>query len=95
MEKRGALQIIGGGQPRLTTADNYTPILCPGCGANQYRRSQKATLTSEISTGTSTSGPMTVANATGDARPKVAMATAITSSKLLLAAVKAAEAVRG
>ncbi|MNJ00906.1 hypothetical protein D3C73_1603650 [compost metagenome] len=57
--------------------------------------SHKATPTSEISTGTSTKGPMTVANATGEARPKVAMATAMASSKLLLAAVKASAVVRG
>src|SRR3546814_3320484 len=42
---------------------------------NQRRPNQKATLTSRISTGTSTSGPMTAAKATGDARPKAAMAT--------------------
>src|SRR3546814_12226841 len=46
---------------------------------NQRRPNQKATLTSRISTGTSTSGPMTAAKATGDARPKAAMATAIAS----------------
>src|SRR3546814_14898282 len=42
---------------------------------NQRRPNQKATLTSRISTGTSTRGPMTAAKATGDARPKPAMAT--------------------
>ena len=63
--------------------------------SNQRRFSQRATETSEISTGTSTSGPMTVAKATGEASPNVAMATAMASSKLLLAAVKASAAVRG
>jgi hypothetical protein len=38
---------------------------------------------------------MTVAKAIGDARPNVAMATAMASSKLLLAAVKAIAVVRG
>ena len=38
---------------------------------------------------------MTVAKAMGDAKPKVAIATAIASSKLLLAAVKAIAVVRG
>src|SRR3546814_8248315 len=48
---------------------------------NQRRPNQKATLTNRISTGTSTSGPMTAANATGDARPKAAIATAIRSEE--------------
>src|SRR3546814_4656421 len=56
---------------------------------NQRRPNQKATLTSRMRTGTSTSGPITAAKATGEARPKAAMATAIASSKLLPAAVKA------
>ena len=46
------------------------------------------TVTSEINTGTSTKGPITVVNATGEAKPKVAIATAKASSKLLPAAVK-------
>ena len=53
---------------------------------------QSETFTSEIRTGTSTNGPITVANATGDAIPKTAMATAIASSKLLEAAVNEREA---
>ena len=40
-----------------------------------------------FSTGTSTSGPITAANATPDPMPKTAIATAMASSKLLLAAV--------
>ena len=55
--------------------------------------SQSATLTSPMSTGTSTSGPMTLANASPEFRPKTAMLTAIASSKLLLAAVKLSVAV--
>ena len=43
----------------------------------------------------STSGPMTAANATGEARPKAAIATAMASSKLLEAAVKESEVARG
>lgn len=41
-----------------------------------------------MSTGTSTRGPITVVNATGDAKPKVAIATANANSKLFPAAVK-------
>src|SRR3546814_17520935 len=39
---------------------------------NQRRPNQKAALTSRISTGTSTSGPITAAKATGEASPKAA-----------------------
>lgn len=52
------------------------------------RPSQTETLTSPIKTGTSTSGPMTVANAVPEAMPKTEIATAIASSKLLPVAVK-------
>ncbi len=52
-------------------------------------------MTSEIKTGTSTNGPITVVNATGDAKPKVAIATAKANSKLLPAAVNEIAAVRG
>ena len=41
-----------------------------------------------MSTGTSTSGPMTAAKAWPEFRPKTAMATAMASSKLFEAAVK-------
>src|SRR3546814_18418704 len=51
---------------------------------NQRRTSQKATLTNRISTGTSTSGPMTAAKATGDASPKAAISTGIVGSKYVL-----------
>jgi hypothetical protein len=47
-----------------------------------------------MSTGTSTSGPMTVANATSDAMPKIAIATAMASSKLLPDAVNASVVLR-
>jgi hypothetical protein len=49
---------------------------------------QKATFTRPISTGTSTSGPMTAANAWPESMPNTATATAIASSKLFEAAVK-------
>src|SRR3546814_13367886 len=62
---------------------------------NQRRPSQKATLTNRISTGTSTSGPMTEATATGDASPRAAIATAIASSKFLPAPVTATAGGRG
>jgi hypothetical protein len=48
---------------------------------------QSATFTRPMSTGTSTSGPMTAANAAPLWMPKLAMATAMASSKLLEAAV--------
>jgi hypothetical protein len=48
-----------------------------------------ATFTSEISTGTSTNGPITAANASPEFIPKTATATAMANSKLLLAAVNA------
>ena len=44
-------------------------------------------MTRLIITGTSTSGPITAANATPELMPNTATATAIASSKLLLAAV--------
>src|SRR5690606_29075298 len=62
---------------------------------NQRRPAYHATCTSPISTGTSTSGPMTVANATPLPRPKLAMATAIASSKLFDAAVNDSVVARG
>lgn len=43
--------------------------------------------TNPTSAGTSISGPMTVANASGEAMVNVSTATAIANSKLLLAAV--------
>jgi hypothetical protein len=48
-----------------------------------------ATFTRPISTGTSTRGPITAANASPELIPKTATATAMANSKLLLAAVKA------
>ena len=54
---------------------------------NTRRWNQKATFTRPIITGTSTSGPMTAAKAAPELMPKTATATAIASSKLLLAAV--------
>ena len=54
-----------------------------------------ATLTKAINTGTSTKGPITVVNATGDAKPNVAIATASANSKLFPAAVKEIAAVFG
>ncbi len=49
---------------------------------------QSDTVTSPIITGTSTSGPMTAAKAAPELMPYTATATAMASSKLLLAAVK-------
>jgi len=50
-------------------------------------------LTKAINAGTSTSGPITAAKATPELRPKTATATAMASSKLLLAAVNESVAV--
>jgi hypothetical protein len=58
-----------------------------------FFRSQNETLTSRISAGTSTNGPMTPAKAWPEFKPKTPMATAMANSKLLPAAVKATEAV--
>ena len=49
----------------------------------------RSTLTRAIITGTSTKGPMTAANAAPELIPKTETATAIASSKLFEAAVKA------
>jgi hypothetical protein len=57
------------------------------------RLKYRATLTKLINTGTSTSGPITAAKACPEPMPNTAIATAIASSKLLLAAVKAMVAV--
>jgi len=54
---------------------------------NHLFLNQKATLTNAIITGTSTKGPITAAKASPEWMPNTAMATAIASSKLLLAAV--------
>ena len=65
-----------------------------GAGIAKYRRwKYSETFTSPISTGTSTSGPMTAANAAPELIPNTATATAIASSKLLLAAVNDSVAV--
>ena len=55
--------------------------------------SHNETFTRLIKTGTSTRGPITAANASPELIPKTAIATAIASSKLLLAAVKDSVAV--
>src|SRR5271166_6009511 len=54
-----------------------------------WRWKNNATLTSAIITGTSTSGPITAANAAPEFMPNTDTATAIASSKLLEAAVNA------
>src|SRR5690606_31281759 len=65
-------------------------VTATGAGAaspNNRFLSHNATPTRPISTGTSTSGPITAAKATPEPRPNTLMATASASSKLLLAAV--------
>lgn len=68
---------------------NYTAkqILADG-EKDHFSLKYRDTLTSPIRTGTSTSGPMTAAKATPLPIPKTDTATAMASSKLLLAAVK-------
>ena len=66
-----------------------------GQPAKERLLNQRATFTRPIMTGTSMSGPMTAAKATPEEMPKTATATAMASSKLLLAAVKARVAVFG
>ena len=61
--------------------------------SGKYFWNQSATFTRLISTGTSTSGPITAAKAAPELIPNTATATAIASSKLLLAAVKDSVAV--
>lgn len=57
-------------------------------GRGKYRLLKNSeTLTRLISTGTSTSGPITAAKATPELMPNTAIETAMASSKLLLAAV--------
>lgn len=75
---------------------DHQPALVTGAVfVNQRRPSHRATDTKKIRTGTSTSGPITAAKATGEAKPKAAMATAMASLTLLDAAVKASAVVRG
>src|SRR5690606_32115789 len=75
--------------------DHQTTSAGGAVSGNQRRPIHSATDTSRISTGTSTSGPMTAAKATGEVSPNAAMATAMASSKLFEAAVKARAVVRG
>ena len=79
---------------RLLHAPGHFPAdRCRACGAHtaswgySRRPSQRETYTSPMSTGTSTSGPTTAASASPEAIPKTLIATAMASSKLLLAAV--------
>src|SRR4030042_1808553 len=64
-----------------------TPARDPFSSGKYFLLILNATLTRLISTGTSTSGPITAANAAPWLIPKTPTATAIASSKLLLAAV--------
>jgi uncharacterized membrane protein len=67
----------------------------PGEGQGKRLLSHKATWTNPMSAGTSTSGPMTAANAAPEPIPNTATLTAIANSKLLLAAVNARVALLG
>src|SRR5690349_22848025 len=74
-------------------AQFLTPAISATSPGKNRPRSRSATLTRPISTGTSTSGPITAAKAAPWEMPKVATATAMASSKLLDAAVKESVAV--
>ena len=70
--------------------------MAPAANGQDKRRSNaRETLTRPMSAGTSMSGPMTAANAAPEFTPNTATATAIASSKLLLAAVNDSVAVCG
>ena len=87
------VSLLGGSQatssePAATAAGTGSSLM------PQYLRPiHRATLTRPISTGTSTSGPMTAAKASPEPMPKTATLTAMASSKLLLAAVNESVAV--
>src|SRR5690606_33300025 len=69
---------VGSGLGQLHGVEGHQQAPFFGAVAGKQRRpSHRATDTSRISTGTSTSGPMTAAKATGEANPNAAMATAI------------------
>ena len=66
----------------------------PVTASPKYRRWKNSeTFTNPIITGTSTSGPITAANAAPELMPNTDTATAIASSKLFEAAVKESVAV--
>jgi subtilisin family serine protease len=81
------------GQPRTVTIETGGWLGMCGFGYS-FRIRYRLTCTRPISTGTSTSGPTTVAKATGEVMPNTAMATAMASSKLLPDAVNASVALR-
>ena len=74
-------------------AQLFAPASSAVSPGKKRSRSLSATVTSPIRTGTSTSGPITAANAAPCAMPNVATATAMASSKLFEAAVKESVAV--
>jgi hypothetical protein len=69
---------------RVDVSCYASPLAVP----NHFSLNHSETFTSAMSAGTSTSGPMTAAKASPESMPKTATATAMASSKLLLAAVK-------
>jgi hypothetical protein len=70
-------------------------IFYPFIPLKNFLLNLNATFTRLISTGTSMRGPITVANATPEWIPNTATATAMASSKLLLAAVNESVVVMG
>ena len=71
-----------------------TPSTSLDSGLTKYRRwKYKARFTRAIITGTSTSGPITAANAAPELMPNTDTATAMASSKLFEAAVNESVAV--
>src|ERR1039458_1002652 len=94
IQKEGHRLIFRGRSLRLLTfrpdprrGDSEKKVAKPAASGKERRRKKSATLTSAIMTGTSTSGPMTAANAAPELMPKTETATAIASSKLFEAAV--------
>ena len=68
--------------------ETHTDFISIASGFVKYLRwNSRATFTSAIITGTSTSGPITAANAAPELIPNTETATAIASSKLFDAAV--------
>ena len=69
--------------------EDYSGCIAPLFFHSKYRfLNHKATETNPTIIGTSTSGPITAANAAPELIPNTPIATAIANSKLLLAAVK-------
>ena len=74
--------------PRGMDRHRETACLFPPYRVKYLRRKYSATLTSPISTGTSTSGPMTAAKAWPELMPNTATATAMASSSFFACSIR-------